>query len=203
MDQTTKTIIFIPDAGEMPDAFTEVVNSLPVGRGLKPRIAPWSGGEEEGQGNVEALLDKHELRRVILVGSGRGAAVALRVAQQQPQRITHLVLDTPAISLDARGLKVGRVLKKIPGFLFRDRNKKELLTHVAELSSSTAADFADVATPTLVLRGSQYPVPDAASLVDTLPNVVGVTVEGAGLRTYRTHPAEFGTRLGQFLENHS
>ena len=203
MDQLTKPIIFIPDLGEMPDAFTEVVNALPAGMGLKPRIAPWSGGEEEGQGTVEELLDKHELRRVILVGSGRGAALALRIAQQQPRRITHLVLDTPAISLDDRGQKAGRVLKKIPGFLFRGRNKKELLTHVADLSSSTARDFADVALPVLVLHGSQYQVPDATELVSALPHAVAVSVDGAGLRTYRTHPAEFSHQLGQFLENHS
>lgn len=199
MDQTTRPIIFIPDAGELPDAFTEVVNALPPGRGLKPRIAPWGGGVEEGRESVEKLLDKHELRRIILIGGGRGAAVALRVAQAQPNRITHLVLDTPIISMEEQGRKVGRALKMVPGFMFRGRNKKELLTHVDELSSSTAADFADVVTPTLVLSGSQYPVADAAKLVHVLPHAVAATIEGAGLRTYGTHPAEFGAQLGKFL----
>ncbi len=196
MNQLNKPIIFIPDAGELPDTFTGVVNALPAG--LTPRIAPWEGGIEVGQGIVEKLLDKHELRRIILVGGGRGAAVALRIAQAQPNRITHLVLDTPVISMEQRAQKVGRALKLTPGFLLRGK-KKELLTHVEELSRSTAADFADVATPTLVLSGAQYPVPDAGKLIQALPHAVGVSIEGAGLRTYGTHPAEFGAQLGAFL----
>src|SRR5699024_10065433 len=107
-DRMTQPIVFIPDAGELPDVFTEVVNAVPAD--LKPRIAPWSGTVGRGQEDVEKLLDKHGLRRIILVGGGRGAAVALRVAQAQPGRITHLVLDTPVISLDEQTRKVGRAL---------------------------------------------------------------------------------------------
>ena len=191
-DRMTQPIVFIPDAGELPDVFTEVVNALPAD--LKPRIAPWSGTVGRGQEDVEKLLDKHELRRIILVGGGRGAAVALRVAQAQPGRITHLVLDTPVISLDEQTRKVGRALKRVPGFLFRGRNKEELLNQVDELNSSSAGDYADVATPTLIISGTTHP-----ELVDALPRVVTVSVDGAGPRTYRTHPGEFGAHLGRFL----
>ncbi|MBD8030111.1 alpha/beta hydrolase [Corynebacterium sp. Sa1YVA5] len=191
-DRMTQPIVFIPDAGELPDVFTEVVNALPAD--LKPRIAPWSGTVGRGQEDVEKLLDKHELRRIILVGGGRGAAVALRVAQAQPGRITHLVLDTPVISLDEQTRKVGRALKRVPGFLFRGRNKEELLNQVDELDGTSAGDFADVATPTLIISGTTHP-----ELVDALPRVVTVSVDGAGPRTYRTHPGEFGAHLGRFL----
>lgn len=191
-DRMTQPIVFIPDAGELPDVFTEVVNALPAD--LKPRIAPWSGTVGRGQEDVEKLLDKHELRRIILVGGGRGAAVALRVAQAQPGRITHLVLDTPVISLDEQTRKVGRALKRVPGFLFRGRNKEELLNQVDELDGTSAGDFADVATPTLIISGTTHP-----ELVDALPRVVTVSVDGAGPRTYRTHPGEFGAHLGWFL----
>lgn len=191
-DRMTQPIVFIPDAGELPDVFTEVVNALPAD--LKPRIAPWSGTVGRGQEDVEKLLDKHELRRIILVGGGRGAAVALRVAQAQPGRITHLVLDTPVISLDEQTRKVGRALKRVPGFLFRGRNKEELLNQVDELDGTFAGDFADVATPTLIISGTTHP-----ELVDALPRVVTVSVDGAGPRTYRTHPGEFGAHLGRFL----
>lgn len=191
-DRMTQPIVFIPDAGELPDVFTEVVNALPAD--LKPRIAPWSGTVGRGQEDVEKLLDKHELRRIILVGGGRGAAVALRVAQAQPGRITHLVLDTPVISLDEQTRKVGRALKRVPGFLFRGRNKEELLNQVDELDGTSAGDFADVATPTLIISGTTHP-----ELVDALPRVVTVSVDGAGRRTYRTHPGEFGAHLGRFL----
>ena len=193
-------IVFIPDAGELTDAFAEVVNMLPAG--VKPRIAPWEETAEAGQAHVENLLDKHELRRIILVGGGRGAAVALRIAQAQPGRITHLVLDSPAISLDEQGRRVGRALKKIPGFLLRGR-KKELVSHVDELSNSTAADYADVGIPTLVISGSRYPLPGAKDLVGTLPRAVGVTIEGAGLRTYTTHPADFSAEVARFLHTGS
>ena len=188
----TQPIVFIPDAGELPDVFTEVVNALPAG--LKPRIAPWSGTVGQGQEDVEKLLDKHELRRIILVGGGRGAAVALRIARDQPGRITHLVLDTPVISLDEQTRRVGRALKRVPGFLFRGRNKEELLNQVDELDSSSASDFADVATPTLIISATTHP-----ELVDALPRVVTVSIDGAGRRTYRTHPGEFGAHLGEFL----
>lgn len=195
--EPNKPIVFIPDSGELTDAFAEVVNMLPAG--VKPRIAPWEGPVESGQSDVEKLLDKHELRRIILVGGGRGAAVALRIAQAQPGRITHLVLDSPVISLDEQGRRVGRALKMMPGFLLRGR-KKEVISHVDDLSSSTAADYADVGIPTLVISGSRYPLPGAQELVGTLPQAIGVTIDGAGLRTYTTHPADFSAEVGRFLQ---
>src|SRR5699024_2988352 len=140
-DRMTQPIVFIPDAGELPDVFTEVVNALAAD--LKPRIAAWSVSVGRGQEAVDKLLGKRALRRIILVGGGRGAAVALRVAQAQPGRITHLVRDTPVISLDEQTRKVGRALKRVPGFLFRGRNKEELLNQVDELDGTSAGDFAD------------------------------------------------------------
>ncbi len=80
----------------MPDEYTEIINELPADLGLRPRIAPWAGSVEQGATAVEALLDKHELRRVVLLGCGVGATVALRIAAAQPGRVSHLVLAFPA-----------------------------------------------------------------------------------------------------------
>ncbi len=193
-------IIFIPESGELPDVFADSVNSLPSDLGLRPRIAPWSGGVEAGVVGVEKLLDKHELRRIVIVGAGMGAAVALRIAQTQPRRITHLVLDSPLIALDPKTMKgVGRALKLMPGFMFRKASKQELLSQVDDISGQNSSDFADVYAPTLIMSGSQHPTANAGELAEVLPNAQSIKIEGAGVRTYRTHPHEFGAILGQFL----
>ena len=96
-------IIFIPESQQTPDEFTEVVNEIPAG--IKPRIVPWSGSVSAGVQAVESILDREEIRRVILVGAGTGAGVALEIAKNQPRRVERLVLDSPLVTFDEKQLK--------------------------------------------------------------------------------------------------
>ena len=195
-----RSIIFIPELGELPDAFTDAVNALPRDLALRPRIAPWSGTVDQGTADVEGLLDREELRRIILVGAGRGAAVALRIAATQPHRVTGLVLDSPVTAVDGARLKgVSAALKITPGFLFRRRNKRELLEQVADLGQEQTFDSSRILAPTLIITGGADPTAGVAQLRAELPDARQVSIAGAGRLTYRTHAPAFGAAIGDFL----
>lgn len=201
-EPTPKSVIFIPESGELPDTFTDAVNALPRELGLRPRIAPWSGTVDQGVTAVESLLDREELRRVILIGAGRGAEVALRIAAAQPRRVARLVLDSPVPAVDAARLRgVSTALKFTPGLLFRRRNKREVLEQVADLGREQDTGLAGIITPTLILTGAGDPGPRVAQLLAELPDARHNSIEGAGLPTHRTDAPAFGAAIGDFLRS--
>ncbi|ALC06811.1 hypothetical protein CDES_12315 [Corynebacterium deserti GIMN1.010] len=194
----SKHIILIPETQQMPDAFTDVVNELP--RDLKPRIVPWSGSVDQGVATVEGILDREEIRKVILVGAGTGAAVALKIARSQPRRVERLVLDSPLISFDQKQLQgMSTALKMVPGFMFRKKNKKDLLKQVADVAEQPAEDFSDIQVPTLTISGSTAKAEKIQELQTQLPNAEHATINGAQWLTYTTHGRETGAVIAQFL----
>ncbi|BAU97092.1 hypothetical protein N24_2830 [Corynebacterium suranareeae] len=200
MEQTfeSKHIIFIPESQQMPDVFTDVVNELPSGLGLKPRIVPWSGSVSQGVKAVESILDREEIRRVILVGAGTGAGVALTIAQNQPRRVERLVLDSPLVSFDDKQLKsMSTALKIMPGFLFRKKNKKDLLQQVEEARATTPPQFSDVTAPTLIIKGSSKKATIGEDLA--IPGAQTSVINGAGWLTFTTHGRQTGAAIAEFL----
>ncbi|ANE04909.1 alpha/beta fold hydrolase [Corynebacterium crudilactis] len=193
-----KHIIFIPESGQMPDAFTDVVNELPPG--IKPRIVPWSGSVADGVQAVESILDREEIRRVILVGAGTGAGVALQIARNQPRRVERLVLDSPLVSFDDKQLKsMSAALNIMPGFLFRKRNKKELLKQVEDARTAEPPQFSDITVPTLIIKGSSKRSALGNDLEQQLPDVQSTTINGADWLTFTTHGRQTGAAITKFL----
>lgn len=123
-------LVLVPTAGRMPDTWTDVIRAFPAG------WKPWLPNPVAG--SLESYLDKHELRKVVLVGHGTGALAALALARSQPQRVSRLVLaDLPDTAPTRRAVKL------LPGFLFR--RKQEVLDSLAQ------AENLDVAMPTLLI----------------------------------------------------
>lgn len=186
----TEHLIIIPDVGQLPDAYTEIINTLPAELELRPRIAPWAGSVTTGIAAVETLLDKHELRRVVLLGTGVGAAVAVRSALAQPRRVSHLILAFPILGMDEKTAQsVSKALKFIPRFLFRHTPKGEVLKDLGAVS--TAEEFAGLSTPTLIITDA-----DDATV---LPAAQRALIHGADRRTFSEHPQEFSALLSSFL----
>ena len=80
-------VVLVHSAGHLPDVWTGLVRALPAG--WKPWLPNLSVT------TLEQYLDKQELRRVVLVGHGTGAVAAARLAQEQPQRVTHVLQLVP------------------------------------------------------------------------------------------------------------
>lgn len=109
-------VVLVHSTGHLPDVWTEVVRAFPAG------WRPWL--PNLGVQSLEQYLDRQELRRVVLVGHGTGALAVARLAQEQPQRVTHAVLSVP----DAPRL--------VPRFL-RRRQEEALHTPVPTLRTAT------------------------------------------------------------------
>lgn len=192
-------IVFIPENQQMPDAFTDVVNELPAG--IKPRIVPWSGSVANGVQAVETILDREEIRQVILVGAGSGSAVAVHLARTQPRRVERLILDSPLLSVDpAQAKKLSSALKFMPNFLLRNKNKKELLAQLDEAQQQQPQTFSDIAAPTLIIAGSQQKASNFDELASQFPHAELRTIPGAGWLTFTTHGSATGTAMADFLK---
>lgn len=191
-------IIFIPESQQTPDEFTEVVNEIPTG--IKPRIVPWSGSVSAGVQAVESILDREEIRRVILVGAGTGAGVALEIAKNQPRRVERLVLDSPLVTFDEKQLKgMSTALKMMPGFFFRKKNKKDLLQQVEEARTAVPMGFSEITMPTLIIRGSAAKAGIDSDLEKQIPSARATTINGANWLTYTTHGRQTGAAIAEFL----
>ena len=192
-------IVFIPENQQMPDAFTDVVNELPAG--IKPRIVPWSGSVANGVQAVETILDREEIRQVILVGAGSGSAVAVHLARTQPRRVERLILDSPLLSVDpAQAKKLSSALKFMPNFLLRNKNKKELLAQLDEAQQQQPQTFSDIAAPTLIIAGSQQKASNFDELASQFPPAELRTIPGAGWLTFTTHGSATGAAMADFLK---
>ena len=98
-----------------------VLDLLGHGRSDPPRARDGAAGMTVAAHatRLEQLLDVLGVQEAMLVGHGMGAAVAARVAHEQPRRIAHLMLVNPTV-LDAHAHEallsrtVGRVAALVP-----------------------------------------------------------------------------------------
>lgn len=186
-------LVLLHPARRMPDTFTGVVQTLPAG------IKPWlpnlgSGSVSEQQHIVESYLDRNELRTVVLAGHGTGALVAASLAVAQPQRVSHLILSQPQLSLDEAQLTAQiRALKMLPKFLLRRRGIDKDAS-IKVLESVRGVDIAEqvaaLTQPILVLDTEDAkPVPGATT----------VTVERSANFWYETDPQRMSAEITRFL----
>ncbi|MFP7365973.1 alpha/beta hydrolase [Corynebacterium callunae] len=196
----SRHIVLIPENNEMPDTFTEVVNEISPALGLKPRIIPWSGSLDEGVRAVESYLDREEIRRVVLFAGGSGAAVALKISVNNPKRVEKLIVDSPLVVADKKQLQTAqKAVKFIPGFLFRKQSKKEVLNQLDKAQEQQQPAFSGLDIDTLVISGSAAAFDQSAVLKEQLTRVQSHVINGAKNLTYRTHGAETGAVLNNFL----
>lgn len=118
-------VVFIGAPGELPDVWTDVINHLPD----SVRGWPVSNTGKPVE-NLEEVLDKQELRKVIIVAAAGGAVPAALFAARQPNRVSKLVLVNPILGLDSKTISTTRkMLRWTPNFLLKRRGttKKEVI----------------------------------------------------------------------------
>lgn len=147
-----RDVVLLHPAGRMPDTWTEVVRALPAD--WKPWLPNLGTGSPALQRVVaEQYLDRQELRKVVLVGHGTGALVAAGIAQDQPHRVSHVVLSGLPKPEEAH-LKAAKLL---PKFLLRRRgvDKRAL---VDSLTEARELHVDAISAPTLLLGapGADY-----------------------------------------------
>lgn len=112
--------------------------------------------------DVLGLLDALELEAAALVGHSLGGHVATLVAQEQPERITRLVLEEPPVPArgpsDERGLSLARFLLPVLGGLGLRRgfDRRALVSAIRQLRVPDPVwwdRLESIAAPTLLISG--------------------------------------------------
>ncbi len=176
------------------------------GHADSPRRRPYT--LEAHRDDVIALLDRLELHRVTLVGHSLGGFAASLVAQEQPGRVTRLVLeDPPAPPRRSAGkVSLGRLLLLSLGTADpRRRYDRLALTSAIAQLRQARPEWWDalprITAPTLLLSGgpgSHIAPARLAEVAALIPRCELVTVP-VGHRIHSTAPDEFRDTVLNFL----
>ena len=164
---------------------------------------------EHHRDDVLALLDQLGLDRVTLVGHSLGGFAATLVAQEQPARVTRLVLEDPPAPprLGSAGrLPLGRLLLLSIGTADPRRryDRLALTSAITQLRQARPAwwdALPRITAPTLLLSGgpgSHIAPARLAEVAALIPRCDLVTVP-VGHRVHSTAPDEFRRTVMNFL----
>lgn len=207
----------MPTARRLADRGLNIVPDLPgYGRSPHPRGAAL--GITTLADRVMALLDVLELPRAVLMGNSMGCPIALEVAHRAPERVSRLVLVSPAGGVNNQPLSraVGQLVRDgprerpsmariaVPDYLrFGPINMFHLFGELTRFPSMERLLRTPV--PTLAVLGSRDPlmpkphrVREVASLAPD--HVTVVLVEGAAHALNFSHPGELAHAVGQWLD---
>jgi pimeloyl-ACP methyl ester carboxylesterase len=171
--------------------------------------------------DAAGLLDALELGKVVLIGHSLGGHVASLVAQQQPERITRLVLEDPPVPPpDAAAedrLSAGQLLGLALGSLVtnswlgvpsrgarRRYHHRALVSAIRQLRTPDPAwwqGLASITMPTLVVSGgpkSHIQPQQLEAMVQRLPDARLATVP-VGHRVHSLAPQRFRDTVLPFL----
>jgi pimeloyl-ACP methyl ester carboxylesterase len=155
--------------------------------------------------DIVGLLD-----RVALVGHSLGAHTASLIAQQQPERITHLVLEKPPVPArepsDPHGLSTARLLLPTLSLLAVRRrfDHKAVISAVRQLRIPDCAwwhALASITAPTLLISGgprSHISPQRLAEMSSAIPYARLVTIP-VGHRVHSHSPVRFHAAVVPFL----
>ena len=164
------------------------------------------------------LLDALGLERVVLVGNSMGGPVCLEVAHSAPERVTGIVLASPAggmhnqplarallqLTRDARRENPRMVRVVLPDYLhFGPVNALQLFGELTRFPSLER--IARTPVPTLAVIGTQDPLmppPWRVQEVGRLapPHVTVAVIEGAAHAMNFSHPGELAHVIGSWLD---
>lgn len=160
--------------------------------------------------DILGLLDALALKEIALVGHSLGAHVASLIAQQQPERVTRLVLEEPPVPSrgpsDAHGLSTARFLLPALGMLGLRRgfDHRAVTSAVRQLRVPDSAwwdRLATITAPTLLVSGgptSHVSPQRLAEVAQTTPHGRLVTIP-VGHRVHSRSPERFRATVVPFL----
>jgi pimeloyl-ACP methyl ester carboxylesterase len=160
--------------------------------------------------DILGLLDALALDRVALIGHSLGAHTATLIAQQQPERITHLVLEEPPVPAreptDTHGLSTPRFLLPALGLLAirRGFDHRAVTSAVRQLRAPDSAwwhQLAVITAPTLLISGgprSHISAQRLAEVACTIQHARLVTIP-VGHRVHSHDPQRFQAAVIPFL----
>lgn len=205
-------IVFLHGAGETPQTWQDQVVALPPG---SKAAAPWLRGTRPGRSerftvagaadDVWPLLVQNGVESMQLVGSSLGAVVALHMAANAPQTVSHLVLSTGLVHPPAGVMRAQRLVASLMPRRRLARSGIDKDRFLAALDAAAAidyrADLEKVTARTLVLVGAQDRVNRAAAdqLATGIPDARLEVVAEAGQSIHTDAPARFNEVVFDFL----
>lgn len=208
----------MPTAKRLGVRGLNIVPDLPgYGRSENPREATL--GIRELAIRVVALIDALELREVVLLGNSMGCPVALEVAYLVPERVSRLILVSPAggkhnqplaralaqLLRDGPRERLAMFKVAVPDYLrFGPINMLHLFKEMTRFPFLTRLQR--VGVPTLAVLGERDPLmppPDSVQEVATLAadHVIVAVVEGAAHAINYSHPGELAHAVSQWLDD--
>jgi pimeloyl-ACP methyl ester carboxylesterase len=178
------------------------------GHGGSSRTAeyPLSGFRDD----IIGLLDALGLDRVALVGHSLGAYTASLIAQQQPERITRLVLEEPPVPIrgrtEAHGLSTARFLLPAVSLLAVRRrcDPRAVVSVVRQLRVPDPGwwqRLAAITAPALLISGGPRSHIAPARIAEAARSIPGaqVTTIPVGHRVHSRDPVRFHAAVVPFL----
>ncbi len=208
----------MPTAKKLAGRGLNIVPDLPgYGRSRHPRGTPLNIPSLAKR--VVALIDALELPQVVLLGNSMGCPVALEVAHLAPERVSHLVLVSPAggdhnqplaralaqLMQDGPRERLAMFPIAIPDYLrFGPINMLRLFREMTRFASLDR--LLHVPVPTLVVLGDRDPLmppPQRVHDVAARANekVTVAVIAGAAHAINFNHPGELAHAISQWLDD--
>ncbi|WP_213000768.1 alpha/beta fold hydrolase [Winogradskya consettensis] len=170
------------------------------GHGSSPHPGTYSF--ELMRDDVLAFLDTHAIGPCVMIGHSMGGLTALLLAELDPSRLTHLILeDVAAPRLNVLHREPLDPPDEPTPFDFAAVNP--LFAQLSNPDPAWWEHTRTLPTPTLVIGGgtpSTIPQTLLADMVAQMPHATLTTIE-AGHDVHATHPTEFLTAVTTFLKS--
>lgn len=151
--------------------------------------------------DVLAVLDHFDLRDVILIGHSMGGIVAYLMAQAQPSRIAHLVVEDASPPFPRARAVPERPMGTLP---FDWAVVPAIVEQVNDPTRRWWQNLPDIAAPTLLIGGgphSHLPQDLLIEVAQLIPNSTLVTIE-VGHNIHEAEPAMFSSTVLTWLDTH-
>ncbi len=208
----------MPTARRLAGRGLNIVPDLPgYGRSQDPRGATL--GISELADRVVALIDALELREVVLLGNSMGCPIAIEVAHLAPERVSRLILVSPAggqhnqplpralaqLVRDGPRERLAMFRITVPDYLrFGPINMLHLFKEMTQFPFM--ARLVRVRVPTLAVFGNRDPLmppPHSVHEIATLAaeHVKLAVIDGAAHAINFSHPRELAHAVNQWLND--
>lgn len=168
------------------------------GHGPSPHHPPY--GFESLRTDLSRFVDRLGLDRFALVGHSMGGVTAYLFAEDQPRRLTRLVIEDTPPPLPGRKWNPPRPPEGSPAFDLAAL--KPLFTELSEPDGEWGARLSDIITPALIIAGGpsgQLDDEAAAGVARILPNARAIGFGDSGHHVHVNQTARYNEAVREFL----